>query len=145
MVPAAPAASAPVSEAPAAAEVIISQPGPNGTTWNLTRVAVTGRLMTVQFQVKPAAGKSMLLTSQRMTEINLVDDATSQRYSVLKDDTGKYMASPLTSKGDDLRVDSGVDKSAVVWFKFPAPPEGSTSVSINIPEVGPFDGVTVKR
>ena len=35
----------------------------------------------------------------------------------------------------------------VLWFlsSFPAPPEGSTSVSINIPDVGPFDGVTVKR
>ena len=123
----------------------MSQPGADGTTWDLVRAAVTGQLLTVQFQVKPTPGKSMTLTSQRMTDVSLVDDATSQRYSVLKDDTGKYMASPLTSKGDDLRVDSGVDKSAVVWFKFPAPPEGSTSVSINIPEVGPFDGVTVKR
>ena len=123
----------------------MSQPGPNGTTWNLTRVAVTGRLMTVQFQVKPEAGKSILTSSQRMTEVNLVDDATSQRYSVLKDDTGKYMASPLDSNGERVRINTDVDRPGVVFIKFPAPPEGSTSVSINIPEVGPFDGVTVKR
>ena len=146
VVPAAPPAPAPTpAPAPVEPAALMSQPGADGTTWDLVRVAVTGQLLTVQFQVKPTPGKSMTLTSQRMTDVSLVDDATSQRYSVLKDDTGKYMASPLNSTGESLYLNTSKDMAAVVWFKFPAPPADSKTVSIHVPEVGPFDGVALKR
>ena len=132
------------ASAPAPA-VIMSQPGPDDSQWNLTRVSVVGQLMTVQFQVKPAAGKSLLLTGQRMDEVSLVDEASSQRYTVVKDDAGKYLASPVSGDGKRLFINTGTNASAVVWFKFPAPPPEAKTVSLTIPQVGPFDGVTVNR
>lgn len=134
-----PAPAAPVS-AP-----IASQPGPQGSQWDLTRAAVTGNLLTVQFLVKPAADKNLSFIDQKIDDVSAVDDATSQRYSVLKDDTGKPMASPVAPTGRVLRLSVDRGSQAVVWFKFPAPPASSATVSINIPDVGPFDGVTVQR
>ncbi|MGO1070193.1 hypothetical protein [Lysobacter sp. CA199] len=130
--------------APASAP-IASQPGPQGSQWDLTKAAVTGNLLTVQFLVKPAADQTLFFANQKVEDVSVVDDTTSQRYSVLKDDTGKPMASPVASTGRVLRLEISRGSQAVVWLKFPAPPAGSATVSINIPEVGPFDGVAVQR
>lgn len=152
-----PAAASPAPEAtnptiaqstptPASAPApIASQPGPQGSQWDLTKTAVTGNLLTVQFLVKPAADKNLFFIDQKIEDVSVVDDATSQRYSVLKDDTGKPMASPVAPTGRVLRLDIARGSQVVVWFKFPAPPASSATVSINIPDVGPFDGVTVQR
>ncbi len=132
--------------APAPASTpIASQPGPQGSQWNLTKAAVTGNLLTVQFLVKPASDKNLFFIDQKIEDVSVVDDTTSQRYSVLKDDTGKPMASPVASTGRVLHLNIDRGSQAVVWLKFPAPPAGSATVSINIPDVGPFDGVTVRR
>ncbi len=124
----------------------MSQPGPDATQWDLTRLSVVGQLVTVQFLVKPAVGGYINIMGQRMGEVSLVDDTTSQRYTVLKDDASKYMAAPLANDGNTLRLSSSTkDAPVVVWFKFPAPPPESKTVSITIPGVGPFDGVVVNR
>lgn len=155
--PAAPPAASPTPETanptiaqpaptPASASTpIASQPGPQGSQWDLTKAAVTGNLLTVQFAVKPAADKNLFFIDQKIEDISVVDDTTSQRYSILKDDTGKPMASPVASTGRVLHLNIGRGSQGVVWLKFPAPPPSSATVSINIPEVGPFDGVTVQR
>lgn len=122
---------------------IASQPGAKGSTWELTRAAVAGQILTVQFTVKTAGKESLFRSNQKIDEISLIDDATSQRYSVLKDDSGRPMASPVNA--DALNLGIGAGSSGVVWLKFPAPPAGSNTVSINIPDVGPFDAVPVKR
>lgn len=136
----------PPAPAKASPSVIASQPGMAGTTWDLTRMQVTGSIMTLQFSVTPAPGKSLFITDKiKVDDVALIDDQTAQRYSVLKDDSGRPMASPVNKEGNLIRVDQGVDVVGVVWFKFPAPPEGTTTVSVTIPEVGPFDGVPVTR
>ena len=61
---------------------------------------------------------------------------------MLKDNDGKWLASPINGK--DLWVQLA-NSPVIVWFKFPAPAATSKTVSINIPEVAPFDGVPVTR
>lgn len=131
-----PAAFQPVQTA-----VIQSQPGPRGARVDLTRVAVTGDVLTVQVGISSPEGHSVTMD---LDEVSVVDDATSQRYGVLKDGSGQWMASPMS--GTDMvseYVSEGTTE--VFWFKFPAPPAGSPTVSINLPGVGPFDGVPVTR
>ena len=125
--------------APAAA-VIQTQPGPGGSVVALNKVKVTGDVLTVQltFTGKPS------VPVLKLDEINLIDDKTSQRIGMLKDNAGKYMASPVSSNGENLQINL-YESPAVVWFKFPAPPATSPTVSLNIPEVAPFDGVPVAR
>lgn len=140
---------APVPEpapAPAPAPAAIqTQPGSDGISVALTRVQVTGDVLTVQLAYSKATENS---ATQRFSveEIAVIDDATSQRYGVLKDAAGRWQAAPLQAAGNDnLMIVVRNDAPTVVWFKFPAPPPTSPTVSINIPNVGPFDGVPVTR
>lgn len=132
-----------VEQAPAAAPAIATQPGPNGANVDLNKVAVTGNVLTVQVTVKPSVDDGISLYMDN-DEVSLIDDATAQRYSLLKDNAGKPMASPLAGN-DRIGAYTARGKSSVYWFKFPAPPATSTTVSINLPNVAPFDGVAVTR
>ena len=123
-----------------------AQPGPKGTTWELTKVATVGQIMTVQFNVQPQAGGTIFISGLPIDDVAVIDDATLQRYGVLKDDSGRPLASPLQSEGKTLRLDSSKSgQSVVVWLKFPALPADSKTISITIPEVAPFDGIQVIR
>jgi hypothetical protein len=77
-----------------------------------------------------------------LNEIHYV--AGSKKYPVLKDANGDWLASPVHDK-DKLLVANVVKvhstkkgTKVVVWFKFPAPPEGTTSIEISLPGVSPF-------
>lgn len=140
--------STPVSTpapAPAPAAAIQTQPGSKGLQVALTRAAVVGDVLTVQL-IYSRPGQLSGGESSRfpVDEVGVIDNATSQRLGVLKDATGRWQASPIESGGDNINVYVR-DQPMVVWFKFPAPPATSPTISLNIPEVGPFDGVPVTR
>jgi hypothetical protein len=128
--------------APITQPVIQTQPGPHGSTVTLNKATVTGDVLTIQLTYGPVQGfHSQYL---KLDEVSLVDDATAQRISVLKDNADNWLAAPLASGGKALNVVLG-DTPAIVWFKFPAPPATSKTVSLNLPEAAPFDGIPVTR
>ncbi len=127
-----------------AATPIQTQPGPNGVNIALDSVKVTGDVMTVQLRTLAPFLKCCESELIDVNDVTVVDDATAQQMGVLKDNQGKYFAAPLMMKGSEkIRVE--LHNQNVFWFKFPAPPETSQTVSINIPTIAPFDGVTVSR
>jgi flagellar basal body L-ring protein FlgH len=130
---------APVARMPAQA-AIQSQPGPDGAQVDLLKVAVTGDILTVTLRC--SSDQKINSQSFNVDKISVIDDSTSQRLGVLKDDKADWMASNVS--GNFLRTDCEV-KPGIFWVKFPAPPVTSPTVSINLPEVGPFDGVPVTR
>ncbi|MEZ0472995.1 hypothetical protein [Luteimonas salinilitoris] len=130
---------------PAAAAPIATQTGPKGSQWDLSKVAVTGNVLTVQFNVR-TGDENLWNPSFPLSDVSVLDDATSQRYSPLQDSSGKPMAAPLNTINDKmLKLDIKKNSNGVIWLKFPAPPTTSQTVSINIPEVAPFDGVAIQR
>lgn len=136
---------APAQEEPAVAKMpaqtaIQSQPGPDGSQVDLLKVAVTGDILTVTLRCSSDEKVNSQIFDVR--KISVIDDATSQRLGVLKDNSADWMASNVSS--NFLRTDCEV-KPGVIWAKFPAPPATSTTVSINLPEVGPFDGIPITR
>lgn len=127
---------------PAPIEAAIQeQPGPGGSRVALNRVQVTGDVLTVQLTY---SGGRPTYNYVNVSGVSVIDDATSQKISVLKDGEGKWLAAPM-SGDNQVRAEIGQPSPSIVWFKFPAPPATSRTVSINIPEVGPFDGVPVTR
>ena len=138
-------ATAPQTSPPPVAAPIATQIGPKGSQWDLSKVAVTGNVLTVQFNVR-AGDEHLWNPSLPLSDVSVVDDATSQRYSPLQDASGKPMAAPLnTQNNQKLKLDIQKNSNGVIWVKFPAPPATSKTVSINIPEVAPFDGVAIQR
>lgn len=125
---------------PAQQAVLQTQQGPRGAQVALNKVKVTGDVLTVQLTYTGEGGVPQV----KLSDVSLIDDATAQRIGVLKDNDGKWLASPLNGSGGDLSINL-YQSPAIVWFKFPAPPATSKTVSINIPDVVPFDGVPVTR
>lgn len=132
----APAVVAPTTPA------IRTNAGPDGTTVDLTRVQVTGNVLTVELRYSPP-GSDTTWVYLNADEVSVIDDASSQRLGVLQDNAKQWMAAPLS--GDRISLPLSEGRPGIVWFKFPAPPAGSPTVSVNIPNVSPFDGVPVKR
>lgn len=139
-------AAQPAPAAPAAPPVqaIRTGAGPEGTQVSLVRAQVTGNVLTVELSYRPADNEWNAVYFD-IDEVSVIDDATSQRYGVLKDNANAWMASPINSDDKQIRVQMDDGRPAVVWFKFPAPPATSSTVSINIPDVSPFDGVPLQR
>lgn len=118
------------------------QPGPGGSRVALIRVAVTGDVLTVQLAY---SANTFVSSSYPVDRLSVIDDATAQQIGILKDAQGRALAAPLETDAKQVRLSVSKDAPTIVWFKFPAPPASSKTVSINIPEVGPFDGVPVTR
>jgi hypothetical protein len=142
------AESAPVAPAAAmpAKPALDTQPGPKGTQVALTKALVRGDIMTVEVQYSlPPGADSAPTLYEKIDQINYIDDATSKKYGVLKDQEGSYMAVPLYPSTKELRISTNKDNPTIATMKFPAPPPTSQTISLTIPNVGSFDGVAVQR
>jgi len=124
----------------AAQTVIQSQPGSDGSQLDLLKVAVTGDILTVTLRC--SSDKKFNTRSFALKNISVIDDATAQRIAVLKDNEGNWLASKVS--GDTMFADCTL-QPGILWAKFAAPSPGATTVSINLPEVAPFDGIPVTR
>lgn len=124
-----------------ALDAIDTQYGPNGMPVHLLKAKVNNGVLTVSIMYENNTGGYFHMKRPALKEINYV--AGSKKYPVLKDANGDWLASPVHGDkllrkdvGDDFLF--GADSKVVVWFKFPAPPEGTTSVEISVPGVSPF-------
>lgn len=152
--PAAPAdASAGVERAetanptPPATPALGTQPGPKGTQVALTKARVIGDILSVELQASlPASADGNVETVRAdIDQVSYIDDATSRKYNVLKDQSGLYMALPLDYSKKSVAADARKSGPGIMSFKFPAPPATSTTISLSLPGVGSFDGITIQR
>ena len=119
-----------------------TQYGPDNSEVDLMAAKVTGDIMTVTLRYRTSPNES-LGTNFPIKEVSYIDDATSKRYGVVQDESGTWLASPKNAVGN---VSINIHNNAeIAWFKFPAPPPDAETISINVPEVSPFDGVSVER
>lgn len=124
--------------------------GPKGTQVSLVRAKVTGDILGIELLYKPS--RSMYgnqdVISFDINQVSVTDDTTNRRYAVLRTAGNKWQASPIASNDPDwaaMTPPGNTMDPMVAWFKFPAPPPESKTVSINIPDVGPFDGITLQQ
>ena len=142
--------------------VLSSQKGSNGSQVDLLKAQVNGDTLTVELQYKAgpedntrSGGGATFRPAEAVgstyaiDQVRVTDEATAKTYSVLKDPSGQYMASPLrTDQGKQLiniRIPSGKDKPVSVSFKFAAVPVDTKAVSITIPEVGTYKNIPLSR
>ncbi|MEM8777516.1 MAG: hypothetical protein AAGF26_01325 [Cyanobacteria bacterium P01_G01_bin.49] len=117
----------------------------------LLSAKVTGQILTVTIRYVPGENASFASTNYPIKEVSYIEDATAKQYSVLQDESGLYLASPKSNTSSQRRgemINLGVSSSGgpkIAWFKFPAPPSEAQTISINIPEVAPFDGVAIQQ
>jgi hypothetical protein len=142
------------SDAPSAnsTSAIRTWKSPDGETQvDLVKAAVAGDLLTVELYYHSTVPPVLMRYS--VDAVSYIDEATTQKYKVIEDESGIPMASPLI-KLQDFRSGNNVyqveptrvgQKTTVVRFRFPAPPEKSKTISLDIPGIPEFDGVRVQR
>ncbi len=126
-----------------------SQKGPNGSQVDLLKAQVNGDTLTVELQYKAGSEANRMASTYAIDQVSVVDETTAKTYSVLKDQSGNYRASPLQSDQGkqfiNIPIPSDKDKPVSVWFKFAAPPIDTKTISITIPDVGSYKNITVYR
>lgn len=119
----------------------------DGNMVHLTKARVVGQILTVEFlfvpKRKPDGDYQYLSYYPKLEDLSYIDDAAAQKVSLLQDEAGIYMGSPLDSSKTQLDVSSS--KPIKVTLKFPAPPPNTSSISIDLPEIGSFDAIPVSR
>ena len=144
---------------PPPSPILSSQKGPNGSQVDLIKAQVNGDTLTVELQYKPGSENNRrsgtgvpagsASSNYEISQVSVTDETTAKMYSVLRDQSGNSIASPLrTDQGKqsiNISIPSVKDEPVSVWFKFPAPPVDTKTISVTIPEVGTYKAIPLSR
>lgn len=122
----------------------------SGAEVHAIKAAVADGVLTVIIRYQNDTG-GKIEESYPVSEVYYIDPAENKKYSVLQDENGKWIANPVNNQGKigvvgrdwGLAIENGAAK--VMWFKFPEPASGGETVNLVVPNVTPFDGLTVSR
>lgn len=109
----------------------------------ISKAHVTGSILTIEM-ILDNTEKKIVDFNIPAEDIFYIDDATSKKISLLKDDSGRVMLSPTNSDGNRLRF-TGTDNPVIINLKFPVPPADSKTISLSFGEFGSFDGMPITR
>jgi hypothetical protein len=152
----APAAAPSVPATPTSgsgAKAIQTQMGMTGDVEvDLVKANVQDGVLTVTLSYRNNGKADMKLKQISLEEVYFLSEAEKKKYHVLKDSKGAWIAAPV-ARGV-LGYESGFGANpvivspagkAVVWFKFPAPPDSVAMVNLVVPDVMPFDKMPISR
>jgi len=115
----------------------------------LKKAKVQNDVLTIVLVYKNTGDKTEKF-SFPLKSVYFIDNKDNKKYHVLKDEKQVWIAAPIC--GDfintptacfrqGVNVDAG--KMQMVWFKFPAPPQGNT-INIVIPDSVPFENIAIQ-
>ena len=110
---------------------------------NVTKVAVVGSILNVELVLENPE-KRLLDLNVPAEDIYFIDDATAKKNSLLKDDSGRFMITPVNSEGKRLRF-MGSDEMLIITFRFAVPPADSKTISLTVGKYGNFDALPITR
>ncbi len=131
-----------------------TQYGPDGVEVDLIRAKIGGKVLSAVFAFRNTGSSSSDIT-YKIEDVHYIDNTESKKYQVLKDEKGAWLAGPINyfkqyikGKWENFpatHVHLSEGEKKIVWYKFPAPPEGVSSIQINLPEISPFDDVEISQ
>lgn len=127
---------------------IETKAGANASTVHLVSAKVVGQILSVELNVeppKPNQSYDVLSIEIPLDQVSYIDDATSKKVGLLKDDAGMWMVSHQINPEYPNRLKDTLYKPFPLNFKFPAPSAEAKTVSINITNLASFDGVPISR
>lgn len=150
-----PAAAAPVAEAPAAeapvpaaASASTGFPAAQETKWPGVTVQVAefarkGKNLNAKLRFTNNGAKDQR-PSFYYTSTYIID-ADNQKYEVLKDEKGTYLGSLHTGYKDWWGESMDPGASLLVWMRFPAPPPGVNTLTIQLDGMDPIEEVQIRN
>ncbi len=113
---------------------------------SLLKAKVKGDVLTVQVMFKNTSSEKRNY-GFAFKDIYYTDIKNKKKYYGLKDTEGHYIAGPASNwlSGGNFNVYVEPGGKAILWIKFPAPPESTETIDIYIPWALPFEDVKIER
>jgi hypothetical protein len=109
-----------------------------GVVAEVTALRRKGNTLTAQLRFSnQGAQPSGQINFMDWRDVYLLDEAGARKYQVLVDDHHEAIAGSIA-----FYIDSG--QSVVTWMKFPAPPREVRDVTLRMPNMTPFEDLTIQ-
>ena len=139
-----PAAATTAPAAPAAETVLAShETNWNGVVAEVTEFRRKGNTLTAKVRLRNQAGADVQ-TEIIYKEVYLMDLAAGKKYQVLQDEAGAFIAALRSGWTERWYGQLAPGQSQLLWMKFPAPPPEVKSVTLQLPNVPPFEDLPIQ-
>lgn len=130
--------------APAAMAFVASQ----DTNWTGVVAEVTefrrkGNTLTAKLRFRNG-GTAGVQPDLQWPETYLLDTAAGKKYEPLKDENGAYIAGNRPGWKDRWYDDVKAGESRTTWVKFPAPPAEVRVITLQLPNIAPFEDLPIQ-
>jgi hypothetical protein len=127
-----------------AADPLQTQIGVSGDVEvDLIRIGASSGVLTAVFAYRNIGSEDIQI-AYPVSSVYFLEKSEGKKYHVLTDEKGYPLATPLD--GERIRVPAWEFKPGskkLVWFKFPAPPDGTAEIDIVLPDALPFENVSL--
>src|SRR5205807_6977229 len=136
-------APAPAPATPATASLQSQETNWPGVTAEVTEFRRKGNSLTAKVRLinKGSGNPDMQIF---WNEVALIDAAGGKKYEVLRDEKGAYISSIREGWPDRWSTRMQPATSQVIWMKFPAPPPEIKTITLQIPQMPPFDDLQIQ-
>lgn len=138
-----PATAAPAAAAPATASLQSQETNWPGVTAEVTEFRRKGNTLTAKVRLTNK-GSAWVEPEIFWKDVSLIDAAGGKKYEVLKDEKGTSIASLNPSYADRWYARIEPATSQVIWMKFPAPPPDVKTITLQMPQMPPFDDLKIQ-
>lgn len=142
-----PAATAPV-QVPTAAPTTTANLASQDTNWKGITATVTefrrkGNTLTAKVRLANT-GSEQQEPDIQYPQVYLIDTAAGKKYEVLKDEKSVYIADVLPGWNYRWYGKLNPGDAHTVWMKFPAPPPEVKAITLQLPNMAPFEDVSIQ-
>lgn len=139
----APADAAPPASGSPAAVIASQESNWPGVLVEVTEFRRKGSALTARVVLRNQ-GSAEVQPEVRYDEVYLMDLGAGRKYQVLRDENGAYIAALRPGWKDRWYETLAAGKSFTIWIKFPAPPPDVNAVTLQIPNLPPFEDLPIQ-
>lgn len=113
---------------------------------SIVQAKVRGDVLSLKVTLKNTT-TDVLEPQLRFQDFYVTDVKEKKKYFPLKDDKGIFLAGPphYNRSGGTFEGKIKGGESMTIWVKFPAPPEGTTTVDLVMPGILPFEDLKLSQ
>ena len=114
-----------------------------GVVAEVTELRRKGNTLTAKVRLRNGSTDNQQV-EVRFDEVYLMDAANAKKYEVLRDEKGTYVASLRSGWNDRWYGDLKPTESYLLWMKFPAPPAEVHTITLQLPNMPPFEDLAIQ-
>jgi hypothetical protein len=114
-----------------------------GVTATITEFRRRGNTLTAKVRLTNAGTEQQEPDVQYPT-VYLIDTGAGKKYEVLKDEKNVYIADLLPGWNYRWYGKLNAGESHTIWMKFPAPPPEVKAITLQLPNMAPFEDVSIQ-